>query len=146
MYTFNHPRRNVSDAIYIGVTLSNSLSWNSHIANVTKKANSTVGFLRRNIGKCHPDIKKQAYSTFVRPTLEYSCTVWSPHTQVNKNKLESVQRRAARMIKSDYRQLSSPTSMLEELKIPTLDRRRDALKLSMMYIVQDHQQSSRCEF
>ena len=32
----------------------------------------------------------------VRPILEYASSVWDPHTTANIQKLESVQRRAAR--------------------------------------------------
>jgi hypothetical protein len=42
--------------------------------------------------------KTQAYNTFVRPSLEYASTVWDPHTQDNINKVESIQRRAARFV------------------------------------------------
>jgi hypothetical protein len=36
-------------AKYLGVTIDNTLSWNSHIDIMTKKANNTTAFLRRNM-------------------------------------------------------------------------------------------------
>ena len=42
-----------------------------------------------------------------RPILEYASTVWDPHTNVNINKLESVQRHAARFCLGDYSRYSS---------------------------------------
>lgn len=34
---------------YLGVDLQANLAWNHHINRVTKKANSMLGFLRRNL-------------------------------------------------------------------------------------------------
>ena len=34
---------------YLGVTITNDLSWNTHVSNVCTKANRTLGFLRGNI-------------------------------------------------------------------------------------------------
>jgi hypothetical protein len=32
-----------------GLTLSSNLTWNTHIGNITSKANKLLGFLRRNL-------------------------------------------------------------------------------------------------
>jgi hypothetical protein len=37
------------DSKYLGVTISNDLSWANHISNITANPNRTIGFLRRNI-------------------------------------------------------------------------------------------------
>ena len=42
----------VPSAKYLGVTISDNLSWTPHIDSVSKKANQTLGFLKRNIKKC----------------------------------------------------------------------------------------------
>ena len=125
--------RKVDTAKYLGCNINRTLSWNPHISAITKKANSTLGFLRRNIGSCPPQVKKQAYTTFVRPVLEYSSTVWSPHTKTAISQLEAVQRRGARFISSDYQRESSPTAMLATMNLPTLQQRRDLSRVSMMY-------------
>ena len=37
---------------YLGVITSQDLSWDTHITYFTKKANQTLGFLRRNLKVC----------------------------------------------------------------------------------------------
>ena len=86
----------VSNSRYLGVDISDNLNWNCHINRVTSSANRTLGFVRRNIRSTNSGIREAAYKALVRPLVEYSSPVWSPHTKTNINKLEMVQRRAAR--------------------------------------------------
>ena len=123
----------VENGRYLGVTLNNKLSWNPHVDSVTKKANNSLAFLRRNLARCPTKIKAQCYQTLVRPILEYASPVWDPHTNSNINKLEAVQRRAARFVTGDYRTTSSTTDMLTRLQWPTLQERRCTAKVIMIY-------------
>ena len=68
----------VSYAKYLGVTISDDLSWSTHTDNITKSANQTIGFLKINIWVHYKDLKSVAYKTLVRLQLEYASTVWSP--------------------------------------------------------------------
>ena len=69
---------NVSSTSYLGVCLSETLEWEAHINKITSKANFTLGFLRRNLKACPPKLGGTAYFSLVRPSLEYSSTVWDP--------------------------------------------------------------------
>ena len=51
---------NVESIKYLGVTITNDFKWNTHISNVCTKANRTLGFLRRNLYSCPPDVKEAA--------------------------------------------------------------------------------------
>ena len=57
---------------------SDDLSWSTHIYNITKNANQTLGFLKGNIRVYNKDLKSVAYKTLVRPQLEYTST-YGPH-------------------------------------------------------------------
>ena len=59
---------------YLRVSLSEDLHWKPHILNITNKANSTLGFVKRNLHHCPQKVKHQAYNSLVRSTLEYGCT------------------------------------------------------------------------
>ena len=51
-------------------------------------------------------VKEQAYKALVGPTLEFACPVWDPYLEKNVNKLEAIQRRAARWAVNRHRQTS----------------------------------------
>ena len=91
----------VPNVTYLGVTINEHLSWSSHIANITKKANAIRGFLQRNIKSCPPLVKENCYKLMIRPIIEYAPTVWAPYLQKDILKLESVQRRSARFVLND---------------------------------------------
>ena len=71
------------NAKYLGVLISDTLSWNTHVDTVTKKTNNTTGFLGRNLSNCPQCIKDTCCKTFVRPQLEYAATVWDSHTDIH---------------------------------------------------------------
>ena len=123
---------------YLGVDLHWSLSWKPHIDRITKKANSTLGFLRRNLKAGTEETKANAYFCMVRSNLEYCCSVWSPHNRDQIKKVEMVQHRAARFATNRYGNTSSVTSMLDHLKWETLETRRAKIQLSLLYkVVED---------
>ena len=87
--------KNVESIKYLGVTITNDLKWNTHISNVCAKANRTLGFFRRSLYSCPPNVKAAAYKGLVRPVLEYGSSVWDTHGL--QEELEKVQNRAARL-------------------------------------------------
>ena len=99
------------------------------------KANSTLGFLRRNLWRCPAKLKESAYISLVLSTLEYAASVWDPHLAKDINKLENIQRRSARFVKGDYCTASSVTQMLLELGWQDLESRRRDLRLALLYKV-----------
>ena len=124
-YTLNtDPLEHVDSHQYLGVTINSKLRWNTHVSAITAKATRTLNVIRRTLHPCHPEVKKVAYMSLVRPKLEYSSAAWNPHTQNDTTQLEKVQRNAARFILSDYERKSSVTDMLYKLNLDTLERRR----------------------
>ena len=86
---------------------------------------------------CH----KTAYTSLVRSLLEYSSTVWDPYVQKEIDKIEGIQRRAARYIKGDYqsRNPGCVTAMLQELDLPSLQERRRQNRLTFLFkIIEGH--------
>lgn len=139
-YTLHgHTLESVSSAKYLGVTITSDLKWNKHIDSITSKANKSLGFLKRNLKISSPKLKAQAYQTLVRPIVEYASTVWDPHHQTQIDKIEKIQRRAARYVNNRYHNTSSVTEMLNNLQWRSLQLRRVDARLCMLYkIVHGH--------
>ncbi|XP_053390995.1 uncharacterized protein LOC128553836 [Mercenaria mercenaria] len=94
-------------------------------------------FVYHSRGKCITECRKSAYLALIRSTLEYSAIVWDPYIEGDINKLERIQRQAARFITGDYRsrEKGSVTNMLESLKLTPLQDRRRTSRLVFLYKV-----------
>ena len=118
---------------YLGLAITSDLEWNSHIQKVTSKANSVLGLLRRNLMRALKAVKTQAYEALVRPHLEYACTVWDPHTQLNVRRLDSGL--PGMCVYNGWHNTSSVSIMLHELSWESLARRKERARLCMIYKV-----------
>ena len=90
----------VQIAKYLGITLTDELFWSSHVHSIHSHANSTLGFLRRNLRRCPAQLKETAYITLVRFTLEYAASIWDPHLAKDCDLFEKLQWRSARFVKA----------------------------------------------
>lgn len=127
----------VQDNPYLGLQISNDLRWSVHINNVCKKANATLGFIRRNLRNVPEKCRKTAYIALVRSVMEYGATIWNPYLKGDIDKLERIQNRATRFIKKDYRTRTpgAITNFKKQLELDTLEERRISLRLILMYKV-----------
>ncbi|XP_071798867.1 uncharacterized protein [Asterias amurensis] len=118
---------------YLGVTITDNLSWNTQAEAVRAKASRSLGLIRRTLGKCSKEVKETAYNTLVRPQLEFATSAWNPNTNRNIRIVESVQRQAARFVMKDYHQESSVSDMLTLLGWDTLHDRRLLHQVEILY-------------
>ena len=82
----------------LGIYITSNLSWSLQATKCANKANSVLGFVRWTVGPKNPDLFSKLYKSLVRPILEYSSPVWSPHLKKDIAILEKVQRRASRFV------------------------------------------------
>ena len=123
----------VPSAKYLGVNFSKNLSWNNHIQRICNSANRSLGFVKRNIRTKDPGVRELAYKALVRPLVEYASPVWSPYTKTYIDKIEMVQRRAARWTTNNFSCQASVIDMLNTLGWRSLKNRRSDARLCLFY-------------
>ena len=106
----------------LGVTISNNLKFSHHCNEAAKKANRVLGFINRNFTYKSKDIIVPLYISLVRPHLEYANQFWAPHLRKDILKLESVQRRATKLIPSLHNKPYE--ERLKALNLFSLSKRR----------------------
>ena len=89
----NTPLSTVQSAKYLGVLIDSKISWNTECSVLCKKANSSLAFLQPIVHSCLKRFKERCFNTFVRPTLEYGCSVWDPHKTTQIDNLEKINNR-----------------------------------------------------
>jgi len=92
-----------------------------------------LNFVRRNIYRCPPDVKTLAYTSLIRPHLEFASATWDPYTAHDINQLDKVQRHAARFVKNDYRRTTSVSGLVRDLGWQSLEDRRKNSHLPLFY-------------
>ena len=117
---------------YLGVLLSDNLSWSNHISNACTKARKVLGLLyRRFYNYASNDCLKQLYISLARPHLEYAAALWDPHTAKDIQLLENTQKFALKLITHNWDSCYQDLLALSDL--PSLSSRRLHSKLSQLY-------------
>lgn len=83
----------------LGVVFDQALTFCDHVDYITSKANSMVGFIKRNtVEFSNPHSLITLFSALARSLLEYCDIVWCPFYQVHIDRVERVQRRFSKFV------------------------------------------------
>ena len=93
----------VSEHTSLGLTISNQMSWASHISKLSTKANRKLGILKAIGNKIPRRTKEQIYTTFILPNLEYGDVIFSSADFIHLNKVNKIQRNAALVCTGAYK-------------------------------------------
>jgi hypothetical protein len=128
----NCPLQKVDVFKYLGVLLSEDMSWCPHVQAVCSRAKRVLGLLYRKFySYSNTDTLTQLYISLVHPHLEYACPVWASHMAKDIQAIENVQKFACRMATHNWNTRYEDLLSLTEL--PTLERRRLDLKLGQLF-------------
>ena len=106
----------------LGIEINNQLNFDDHASTLCKKASSqlnAVGRLRECIG--FPEKKGIDKKAFVFSKFNYCPLIWH-FTTLSTNKIESIQKRALRLLYNDY--TSTYDSLLSKANKPSMELRR----------------------
>ena len=94
---------------FLGTHVSNDLKWCTNTDEILKKARQRLYFLRKlQLYGVNKDILISFYRAIIESVLTSSITVWfSRSTQVEQNKLNSIVRRAEKIIGTELKSLDS---------------------------------------
>ena len=125
------PIDRVHSAKFLGVWLTDKLSWNLHVDTICKKSRKIIGFIHRSFQSAPSNIRRILYLALVRPILEYGSATFHPLNSTLTKRLEGTQRFACRVILQSWN--LSHEDLLQDSNLPPLNKRRDIASLCHLY-------------
>ena len=112
----------VTKASFLGITLTNNLSWEGHIDKVTKKVAKGLFALNRSKFTLPKTHRKLLYNSLILPHLTYGITLWGNAPKTHLHKLIIQQKKALRIInQAAYNCHTNPLFKADNiLKLPDL--------------------------
>ena len=108
----------VSEHRLLGITIGNKFRWDSHINNVCKTVSRRVFLLSKLRYIVDIDTRKLFFNAHVKPYIDYASVVWGGCSDVLKMILNSLHRRAVKLILPDT--TLTPDQKLKEMRIMSL--------------------------
>lgn len=117
----------VSEYKYLGLVLTNRLTWEPHIQNVMKKIAPMVGAIRRCTELLNDNSRNLLYNSFILPHLRYLIPCWGNAPQYLMDKVQRTQNKAIKTIfKFEYltptEEIYDRTRLLDIKKLKTFEQ------------------------
>ena len=124
--------KRVNSSKCLGIEIDEFLTWDAHIASISRKVSSGIGVLKK-IKPFVPTFNLiSVYQSIVEPYFDYCSIVWDDISDHLTDKLQILQNRAARVITgADYRMHIS--ELLSKLGWSSLKEKRNKQKALMMF-------------
>ena len=135
---YNEPLTVVSELQHLGITLTDNLDFRKHVASITSKFRYRVHLLSIMSQQLTPSAMIILYKGFVRPVIEYSCTVWSfGSNKKPMTTLDQLQARFARALlkkkKIAFDYTSSKSVLNSKCSLESLAYRRQIISLTTFH-------------
>lgn len=122
---------------HLGITLTKSLSWRTHILTIHQKASKKLNLLKGLKFKVDRPTLDVLYKSIVRPLMEYADAVWSGCTTGESELLESLQYEAAKLVTGAMKG-TSQVRLLDELAWEKLALRRNFHRTTIFYKIMNN--------
>ena len=128
----NTQLNSVSSQKLLGVHIDETLSWNQHIDYLCSIISSRISLLRQLSYYVPENIQKMFYQSYVIPLIDYGSSSWGSTTKQNIERINKLQKRAARIIlKVDY--ITPSVEMFQRLRWMSLSQRINYNKAVLTY-------------
>ena len=124
--------QNVSKQKLLGIYIDESLTWSSHIDHLCSHISTKISLLR-NLSKYVPiKVLKMFYQSYILPCIDYGSITWGSASSLHLERLNKLQKRAARIIlRTDF---DTPSQeMFQELEWLAVPNRIDYNKAVLTY-------------
>jgi len=81
---------------YLGIIIRNDLSWVDQVNYTVQKAWRALHFVMHIVKKGNKNTKSLAYTSLVRPILEYGAACWDPYRKCQISALDCAQNKDAK--------------------------------------------------
>lgn len=88
----------VSEYKYLGLLISDKMTWDKHIETVTAKIVPMIGVIKRCSHQLNQRTKRLLYNSFIEPHFRYLITCWGNTSIALINKLQRLQNKAIKTI------------------------------------------------
>jgi len=119
---------------YLGVEIDDKVKWNAHVNNLVRSISSKLYSLRKMSQFLDKKSLLMMYNMTIQPCIDYSITVWGNCSQKNKDLLYRLQKRAARIVTSNYDyETVNGEDLIKTLKWQSFDQRMNYFLATLMY-------------
>ena len=113
----------------LGVVIDQNLRFTNHIKSICRKAYFRPNLIRNCFCCCDSAFSVYMFKVYIRPLLEASSVVWSPHYKFEIDTLENVQKRFTKKLLPDH----CYSDRLKLLHLDSLVVRRIKLDLYLVF-------------
>ena len=85
----------------LGITIDDEFKWQSHVSNICKTVSKNIFLMSQLKRYVRSQTLKIFYSSHILPHISFSSTVWDACGETHLNKLNSLHRRAAKLLLPD---------------------------------------------
>ena len=128
----------------LGLTFSNTLTWNEYVEAIAKSAAQKVGSLYRARAYLTPESILYLYKASIRPCMEYCCHLWAGAPAHLLNLLDKIQKRVSNMVGPQLslklQPLSHRRDVADKIKACLINLGQDITEKDMETLVSRHDQ------
>lgn len=94
----NKKVKQIKSTKFLGIIISENLSWDLHIQSILTRISSGIYALRRMSGLCNVDTLKTIYFSLIQSHIAYGIVIYGATTKNNMDKILRAQKKAIRIM------------------------------------------------